>query len=189
MARISRARSRRLGCWAFVSMMPIYLTLTSQHADAPRPSIRTALDDRGTQNPHGSVLADAGISGWTIGRNVRIDTRWGARDAELIHRHAVELAALAPDVTLAHGIGTVAPRQATHTVPIVFMNDPVGVGSSTAWRNPAAMLQASLCTNLTSAGNGWSCGWLSASPRRCGGQTSRSAEMEHPASRWWEWNR
>ena len=52
---------------------------------------------------------------------MRIDTRWGARDPERIHRLALELAALAPDVILAHGISTVGPlRQATRTVPIVF---------------------------------------------------------------------
>jgi putative ABC transport system substrate-binding protein len=37
-------------------------------------------------------------SGWTIGRNVRIDTRWATTDAAEIRRHAAELAALAPDV-------------------------------------------------------------------------------------------
>ena len=37
--------------------------------------------------------------GWTVGRNVRIDTRWATTDADGIRRHAAELAALAPDVT------------------------------------------------------------------------------------------
>src|SRR2546425_12998469 len=41
--------------------------------------------------------------GWTIGRNVRIDTRWGAGDAERYRRYAAELVALAPDVILANG--------------------------------------------------------------------------------------
>jgi hypothetical protein len=41
------------------------------------------------------------LLGWAIGRNVRIDTRWGAADAAQIRRHAAELAALAPDVILA----------------------------------------------------------------------------------------
>jgi putative tryptophan/tyrosine transport system substrate-binding protein len=79
----------------------------------------------------GAFLQTLALSGWTIGRNVRIDTRWGARDAERIHRHALELAALAPDVILAHGVSTVGPlRQATRTVPIVFpvMTGPVGLG-------------------------------------------------------------
>jgi putative ABC transport system substrate-binding protein len=70
-------------------------------------------------------------SGWSIGRNVRIDTRWATANAADIRRHAAELAALAPDVILAHGTSTVGPLlQATRTVPIVFaiVADPVGAG-------------------------------------------------------------
>jgi putative ABC transport system substrate-binding protein len=77
-------------------------------------------EDAESQTRLGAFLQVLATSGWTIGHNVRIDTRWGARDAERIHRYAVELTALAPDVILAHGIGTVEPlRQATRTVPIV----------------------------------------------------------------------
>jgi len=69
--------------------------------------------------------------GWTIGRNVRIDTRWAGANAAEIRRHAAELVALAPDVILAHGAVTVVPLlQATRTVPIVFpvAGDPVAAG-------------------------------------------------------------
>jgi putative tryptophan/tyrosine transport system substrate-binding protein len=68
--------------------------------------------------------------GWTIGYNVRIDTRWAANAGD-IRRHAAELVALAPDVILAHGSSLVGPlQQATRSVPIVFVNvaDPVGGG-------------------------------------------------------------
>jgi ABC-type uncharacterized transport system substrate-binding protein len=68
--------------------------------------------------------------GWTEGRNLRIDTRWA--NADDIRSHAMELAALAPDVLVAGtGTATVAPLlQATRTVPIVFVSviDPVGAG-------------------------------------------------------------
>jgi putative ABC transport system substrate-binding protein len=69
--------------------------------------------------------------GWTIGHNVRIETRWATTNAAEIRRHAAELAALAPDVILASGTSTVGPLlQATRTVPIVFpiAVDPVGAG-------------------------------------------------------------
>ena len=69
--------------------------------------------------------------GWTDGRNVRIDYRWGAGDAERIRKYAAELVALAPDVILATGSpGRGRLQQATRTVPIVFVNvaDPVGGG-------------------------------------------------------------
>ena len=62
---------------------------------------------------------------------MRIDTRWAGVNAAEIRRHAAELAALAPDVILAHGAGPVgALLQATCTVSIVFpvVVDPVGGG-------------------------------------------------------------
>src|SRR5262245_17823095 len=69
--------------------------------------------------------------GWTEGRNMRIDTRWGTGDAARFHRYAEELLALAPDVVLASATPSVqALQQATRTVPIVFamVGDPVGMG-------------------------------------------------------------
>src|SRR5262249_11527796 len=69
--------------------------------------------------------------GWTIGRNVRIEYRWGANDADLDRRYAAELVALAPDVILAAGTLSVAALQrVTRTLPIVFVTvtDPVGAG-------------------------------------------------------------
>jgi putative ABC transport system substrate-binding protein len=69
--------------------------------------------------------------GWTDGRNLRIDFRWGLGDAELLRRYSVELIALAPDVLLAGGTSALAAlQQATRTLPIVFANvgDPVGLG-------------------------------------------------------------
>src|SRR5712671_1960980 len=71
------------------------------------------------------------LLGWTIGRNVRIETRWAGANADDTRRYAAELAALAPDVILASGAGSVgALLQATRTVPIVFPNaaDPVVAG-------------------------------------------------------------
>jgi putative ABC transport system substrate-binding protein len=69
--------------------------------------------------------------GWTDGRNVRIDVRWGAGDADRIRSSAAELVALAPDVILTVASSAIgALLQATRTVPIVFANvaDPVGAG-------------------------------------------------------------
>ena len=69
--------------------------------------------------------------GWTDGRNVRIDFRWGAGDAEQYGKIASDLIALAPDVVLTLGTLSVkALQRATRTVPIVFAQttDPVGGG-------------------------------------------------------------
>jgi ABC-type uncharacterized transport system substrate-binding protein len=69
--------------------------------------------------------------GWADGRNVRIETRWGASDAERNRRYAAELVALAPDVILAAGTPVlVALQRETRSIPIVFATivDPVGAG-------------------------------------------------------------
>src|SRR4029453_18412711 len=69
--------------------------------------------------------------GWIVGRNVRIEYRWGAGDLDRFRRYAAELVALSPDVVLASGGSIVgALQQASRTVPIVFVNtiDPVGGG-------------------------------------------------------------
>ena len=79
----------------------------------------------------GAFLQGLQQAGWSIGQNVRIDTRWATSDATEIRKHAAELVALAPDVILAHGSSTVGPlQQATRTIPIVFpiMADPVAGG-------------------------------------------------------------
>src|SRR5256714_258476 len=93
--------------------------------------VPAAADDPVFQAWVGAFLQGLALLGWTIGRNVRIDTRWATANAADIRRHAAELAALAPDVILAHGTSTVAPLlQATRTVPVVFpaVVDPVGAG-------------------------------------------------------------
>jgi putative ABC transport system substrate-binding protein len=69
--------------------------------------------------------------GWNNGRNMRIDVRWGAVDADRYRKDAEELVALAPDVILAGSSAALAPLQrATRILPIVFAGvaDPVGGG-------------------------------------------------------------
>src|SRR5262245_33181406 len=93
--------------------------------------LSSTADDAVHQTWVGAFLQGLAQSGWIIGRNVRIDTRWAGGKADDIRRHATELAALAPDVILAHGATPVRPLlQATRSVPIVFpiVGDPVGAG-------------------------------------------------------------
>src|SRR5262250_2325315 len=69
--------------------------------------------------------------GWTDGRNVQIDIRWGAGNPDRIRTYAAELVALAPDIVLASGGTTLGPlRQVSRSVPTVFtgVGDPVGAG-------------------------------------------------------------
>src|SRR5262245_4416646 len=89
----------------------------------------------------GAFLQGLQQSGWSIGQNVRIETRWSTSNAAGIRKHAAELVALAPDVILAHGASTVAPLlQLTRTVPIVapVFGDPVGAGFVDSVARPGA---------------------------------------------------
>jgi len=110
------------------------LAARAQQADRVRRIgmlLTAAADDPESLTRVGAFLQALAQLGWTVGRNVRIESRWGAGNAELIRKHAVEFAELAPDVILAHGSSTVGPLlQATRTVPIVFpiVSEPVGAG-------------------------------------------------------------
>src|SRR6516162_6394424 len=89
----------------------------------------------GADDPEAPALVGAfsqglGESGWIIGRNARIDYRW-YQGAEAARAYAAELLALTPDIILTTATpGTMAVKQLTRTVPIVFVNvgDPVGAG-------------------------------------------------------------
>ena len=93
-----------------------------------------AADDREGQARIDAFVEGLRELGWINGRNVRIDTRWGAGWAggsDRVRQSVAELVALSPDVILASGGSVVGPLlQATHTVPIVFTQtpDPVGAG-------------------------------------------------------------
>jgi putative ABC transport system substrate-binding protein len=90
-----------------------------------------ARDRAEFQSRIGAFLQALGPLGWTIGRNVRIDTRWATTNPADIRRHAAELVGLAPDVILANGASAVAPLlHVTRNVPIVFVIvvDPVAAG-------------------------------------------------------------
>ena len=119
-----------------------------------------AADDPEGQARLAAFLQGLQQLGWTVGRNVRIDTRWGAGDADDIRKYAAELVALAPDVILAAGGATVGPLlQATRTVPIVFVHvpDPVGAGFVDSLARPGGNATGFIRSNTASAGNGWSC--------------------------------
>src|SRR5690349_7520153 len=82
------ARMRRIG------------VLMNLAADDPQAPARVAAFAQGLQE-----------LGWTTGRNVRIDYRWGAGGADLYRRYGAELVALAPDLILASGVPAVSAVQ------------------------------------------------------------------------------
>jgi putative ABC transport system substrate-binding protein len=96
--------------------------------------------------------------GWIEGRNVRLDIRWGAGDAERFRAYSTELVALAPDLILAAS-GTAVPPllRATRSVPIVFVQaaDPVGNGYVASLARPGGN-----ATGFTNIEYGMGAKWL-----------------------------
>jgi ABC-type uncharacterized transport system substrate-binding protein len=77
--------------------------------------------------------------GWTDGRNIQIEARFGEADAGRIRAHAAELVALAPDAIVGHTTPVIrALRQATSSIPIVMaaINDPVEQGFVSSLAHP-----------------------------------------------------
>ena len=93
--------------------------------------MNTGADSAVSQERLAKFLERLREAGWIEGRNLRVETRWGAGDTALFQKYAAELAALAPDVVLVSTTPMVTPLlRASRTIPIVFVNvvDPVGSG-------------------------------------------------------------
>jgi putative tryptophan/tyrosine transport system substrate-binding protein len=91
---------------------------------------RAANDPEG-QARHAAFLQGLREFGWDVGRNVRIEIRWGEDDIELERKYAAELVSLSPDILLVAGtLGVTAAQGVSHTLPTVFaaVTDPVGAG-------------------------------------------------------------
>jgi len=113
-----------------------------------------AKDTPGAQERYTAFLEAFEQLGWTPGRNVRIEVRWGEGDEAATRKRAAELVALAPDVLVAGGsAGAEVMLKATHTIPIVFVivTDPVGSGFVESLSQPGAnatrfmMFEYNLC--------------------------------------------
>ena len=81
--------------------------------------------------------------GWTDRRNVVIDYRWAAGEADRYRKFATELVELSPDVIVAAGVPSAAAlQQATRSIPIVFVDasDPVGSGLVASLPRPGGNL-------------------------------------------------
>ena len=98
-----------------------------------------SADDAVAQVRYAAFLQGLQQSGWEVGRNVRIETRWTLGSSDNTRKSAAELVALAPDVILAAGSASTGPLlQATRSVPIVFVHtpDPVGAGFVNSMSRP-----------------------------------------------------
>jgi ABC-type uncharacterized transport system substrate-binding protein len=128
-------RVRRIG---------VLMNIAADDADAP---VRVAAFAQGLQE-----------LGWTIGRNLRIEYRWSAGEADRIRKYAAEISAFSPDVIIASGgAHAAAVQQAAPAVPIVFLsvNDPVAAGLVASLARPGGT-----ATGFTALEFGTSAKWL-----------------------------
>ncbi len=134
--------------------------IRAQSERTRRIGILSALgaDDPEGQARIAAFLRELQRLGWSEGRNVRVEYRWGTGDADRIRRDAAELVAFEPDVILAAGGQVMLPlREVTRTVPIVFTQtpDPVGAGFVVSLARPG-----SNTTGFTNFDYGASGKWL-----------------------------
>jgi putative ABC transport system substrate-binding protein len=151
-----RERMRRIGA------------LMGLPADDPESQLRSARFLQGLQE-----------LGWTVGRNVQIDWRWsGAFDRERYRAMAAELVAVRSDILLTNGPTTPAMRQATRTIPIVFVGvaDPVGGGLVSSLAHPGGNL-----TGFAAMEYGFSAKWLQLL-KQIAPNVTRAAVMRDPGA-------
>src|SRR6266545_3107227 len=142
--------------------------LMSQAADDPVGQPRLLALAQGLQE-----------AGWTVGRNLQIDTRWAASDAERFRKYAAELVALAPDVILVNGPAALAQlQQATRSVPIVFtaVTDPVGAGHVDSLARPGGNVTGFMNSEYSTSGK-----WLELL-KEIAPRVTRAAVIRDPTS-------
>jgi len=115
--------------------------------------------------------------GWTDGRNIQIETRFGGADAGRIRAHAAELVALAPDVLVGQTTPVVrALRQATSSIPIIMagVNEPVEQGFVSSLAHPGGNITGFTFINFQMVGK-----WLEMLKEAAPG-VARAALMFNP---------
>jgi putative tryptophan/tyrosine transport system substrate-binding protein len=117
-----------------------------------------AADDKESQVRLAAFIRALQDLGWTAGRDLHIDIRWGDDNIEVAHHNAAELVALAPDVMMASGSAAASSlKRATAAVPIVFVQvaEPLGGGLIESFAKPGGNV-----TGFASIAYGVSARWL-----------------------------
>jgi ABC-type uncharacterized transport system substrate-binding protein len=135
-------------------------------------------DDAEGQSRFAAFLQGLQELGWSIGRNLQVDIRWGGNDEGRHRRFATELLGLAPDVVLAVASQAVMELQrTTRTIPIVFVGvaDPVGAGFVDSMARPGGTI-----TGFTQSEYGITAKWLELL-KEIAPQITRAAVLRNPA--------
>src|ERR1700730_14011590 len=138
-----------------------------------------AADDPNGQSRVAAFLQGLQEAGWAVGRNVNIDVRWAAGEADRYPGYATEIVALTSDVILTSATPSIrAMQQATRTVPIVFVlvPDAVGTGIVDSLSRPGGNT-----TGFTSPELGMSVKWLELL-KEIAPKMTRAAVLRDPAN-------
>ena len=158
------------------------LTARAQQPAEPRRIgvlIGLAKDDPEGQARIAALRDSLDKLGWSDGRNLRIEVRWGAGDVERFRMYASELLALMPDLILASGGAPMQVlQQAAPTVPVVFVSvlDPVGAGYVESLARPGGSV-----TGFTLFEYGTSAKWLELL-KEVAPRITRAAVLRDPAA-------
>ena len=120
----------------------------------------SAADDAETREWLNEFQQGLAKLGWSEGRNVHIEVRFGAGKPDRFAGLAKELVALQPDLLVGHSPpGILALKRETTAIPMLFagVSDPVGSGLVRAWRGLAAISPACCRSSRASSANGSRC--------------------------------
>jgi len=122
---VATATAGPLAAKAHVGVMPIVGFLRSATADSSRRLVA-------------AFVKGLGEAGFTVGRNVGIEFRWGMDHPERLAALAEELVRRQVAVIVTNGRSTPAAKSATASIPIVFVtgNDPVARGNVASLDRP-----------------------------------------------------
>jgi putative tryptophan/tyrosine transport system substrate-binding protein len=128
---------------------------TQQGDRVRRIGFLSALDenDRAAKTSVSAFTQALAHLGWTDGRNVRIDVRWGRADINRMRALAQELVGLQPDIIVTGGNATIAAQRETRTIPIVFAN--AGLASGMRVNQPGGNITGFTSPPEASMGGKW----------------------------------
>jgi putative ABC transport system substrate-binding protein len=135
--------------------------LAARAQQAPKRVLRVgaligfAEHDPATQRRIAAFLKGLADLGWTLDRNVAIDFRYGAGDADRNRAFAKELVSLNPDVIFVNSTSaTTAVQRETTIIPVVFatVSDPVGSGFVASLARPGGNITGFVNVEASIAG-------------------------------------
>jgi len=137
------------------SPFPTSVQQVSKRVPRVAALIGFAEHDPATQRDVAAFVRGLAELGWVVDRNIAIEFRYGAGNAEKNQALAKELVSLKPDVIFVNSTSaTAAVHQQTNTIPVVFatVSDPVGSGFVASLPRPGGNITGFINVEASIAG-------------------------------------